>query len=154
MPTRSAARIARARLAFAFDADRRAGLDRGLELVVALARAGEVHRNAGELGLLQPLQLAARDDAEAVDISAKEFEQRLVRVCGDGIMKRDAVGHRALEAGDLRADDIVVIDEQRRAAGFGDQLLGGIAADQQLAVVVGGEMGRDRSGRLHSRSPL
>src|SRR4029079_12117218 len=40
-------------LAFALDANGRAGLDRFLELQVELAGAGEVHRDASELRLLQ-----------------------------------------------------------------------------------------------------
>ena len=68
-------------------------------------------------------------------------------------MKRNAVGHRALEAGDLRADDIIVVDEQRSPAGFGDEILRGIAADHQLAGFGRREMGRDGPACFISRSP-
>ena len=74
-----------------------------------------------------------------------KIEQWLVRVCGNGIIKCEPVGHRGPQPGDLGADDIIVVDEQRRAAGFRDQLLGRDTADQQLAVAVGREIGRDRS---------
>ena len=137
-------------LAFAFDADHRARGDPRLELVVALARPGEVHRDAGQLGPLQPLELAFRDDPEAIDISSKKIEQRFVRVCGNGIIYCKAVRHGGPQTGQLRADDIIVVDEQGRAAGFRHQLLGGAVADQEPAVAVGGEIGWDRSGRLHS----
>src|SRR5205085_7099534 len=140
------------RLALAFDADRRARPDRRLKLRIALAGACEVDRNAREPGSLKPLQLAFRGDPEAVYIPTKEFEQRLVRICSNGIMQCNTVGHRAFETSDLGADDLIVIDEQRGAARFGDKLLGGNAADKQLAVIRG-KVGRDRSVRLHSRSP-
>ena len=67
-------------------------------------------------------------------------------------MQCDPVGHRAFEPGDLSADDIVVVDEQRRAAGLGDKLLGGIAADQQLAISrrQKNEAGSVRSASLRS----
>ena len=73
--------------ALAFDADGGAGLDRFLEFDVELAGTGEVHRNPGELRVLEAPKLAKRDHAEAVDIPAKKFEQRLVRVCRYGIMQ-------------------------------------------------------------------
>ena len=47
----------------------------------------------------------------------------------------------ARKPGDLPADDIVVVDEERRAAGFGDQLFGRDAADQQLTVVAAEKYG-------------
>ena len=64
--------MARPRLAFALDADRRPGGDPRLELVVALAGPGEGHRDSGKLGPLQPLELSLGDDSEALDIPANE----------------------------------------------------------------------------------
>src|SRR5438309_6792245 len=63
-------------------------------------------------------------------------------------MQRNSIRHRCPETGDLRANDIIVVDEQRRAASLGDQLLRRITADQQLPVVSRREMGRDRSDRF------
>jgi len=142
------------RLAFAFDADRRSGGDSLLKLIVALARPRKGHAYAGKAGALQVLELASRDDAKPVDISAKKVEQWLIRVCAYGIINCKSVRHCGLKRRDLRANDIVVIDEQRRSARFRDQFLHGNPADQQLAISSGSKVGWDRSGRLHSRVPL
>ena len=64
-----------ARLVLAFDADRRPGSDPGFELVVALARTGKGHRDAGKLGAFQMLELPARHDPESVDVPAEKSEQ-------------------------------------------------------------------------------
>src|SRR4029453_17886928 len=108
------------RFALAFDADSRSRFHGRFQLCIQLARTGEVDRDAREPGVLEPLQLAERNNPEAVYISPKKLEQRLVRICSNGIMQADPVGHSAFEARDLRPNDIVVVNEERRAAGFGD----------------------------------
>ena len=62
-------------------------------------------------------------------------------------MQMDAGESRA-EAGDLRIDQGEIVDEQRRIAGLGDERVGAAAADQQHAVPIGSETGRDRPHRL------
>ena len=54
--------------------------------IIALARAGEGHRNARKLSALQPLELAPGDHSKAVDVPTDEIEQRLIRVCAHGVI--------------------------------------------------------------------
>ena len=68
-------------LTFALDADRRAGLDSRFQLLVALSGPGERHRNPGELGAFQQLQLAPRNDAKAFDVPSNKVQQLDIRVC-------------------------------------------------------------------------
>ena len=49
------------------------------------------------------------------------FKQWRIRICLYGIMQLDAGGKAARKRAILRADQIAVIDEQRRAAGLGDE---------------------------------
>ena len=80
-PTVSPARIARAASPSLSTLMVAPALTAASSSISQLAGAGEVDRNSGQLGMLEALQLAERDDAEPVDISSKEFEQWLIRVC-------------------------------------------------------------------------
>src|SRR3954452_6571809 len=62
-------------------------------------------------------------------------------------MKANTIGHGTLEAGNLRTDDIIVVDEQGGATRLGDQILGRNPADQQMAVLGSGKIWRGRAGR-------
>src|SRR5687768_3785837 len=57
-------------------------------------------------------------------------------------------GKGGAEPRDLPIDDCEVVDEQRCVAGTAGEIVGTATADEQHAVGVGGEPGRDASHRL------
>jgi len=137
-------------LAFAFEVHGNAVGDRALELGIGLTGTGKADPDSGGAGGFDRLQLAEGSDIEAVDMLAKPSEERRVRICLHGIMKRNTRGHAMPEGGDLLADECLVIDEQGRATRLGDQLFAIMAANHQPAVGPGIEPGRNRPHCLHA----
>ena len=137
------------RLAFAFEVDGDATLDRPAQLRVGLAGAGETDVDAADARILKRLQLAKGSGVEAVDIFAKPCQQGRIRVCLDGIMQGNTRRHGGPERGDFRADARLVVNKEWRPPGRFRQRLAIAAADPQAAVRAGFETRRDWTHPLH-----
>src|SRR5690606_21339241 len=110
-----------------------------------LARAGELHRLAGEARGARDHHLARRRELRAGAGLAQSAREAHARVRLQRVQHLHAVAERRPYRGEPRARDARVVHEERRAEARGE-VIGGDAADAQRPR-VGGQTGEEACGR-------